>query len=76
MRSQSNISLKANNDKALSVTDPVTDNFAKGNNVTDVTDREKCDGTQKPKVTLRPAPVLDCDNVTDKTPQAQKCMRI
>lgn len=74
--SQRNISLEANNDKALSVTDHVTDNFVKGNNVTNVTDREKCDGTQKQKVTPRSAPVLDCDGVTDKTPLPEKCMRI
>ena len=74
--SQRNISSKANADNGLSVTDNVTDNFAKGNNVTNVTDREKCDGTQNQKVTLKPAPALDCDDVTDKTPLPKNCVRI
>jgi putative DNA primase/helicase len=33
-----------------------------------VTDKTKCDGTQKLSVTPEPAPVKACDGVTDKTP--------
>lgn len=74
--SQSNIFLKANTRNGLSVTDHVTDEIAKGNNVTNVTDREKCDGTQNKKVTRKSASILDCDVVTDKTPLQGKCVRI
>lgn len=74
--SQSNISLKANAGNGLSVTDDVTHKNAKGNKVTNVTDTEKCDGTQKQKVTPKPAPALDCDVVTDRTPPASKSIRI
>ncbi|AEJ01839.1 DNA primase-like protein [Nitrosomonas sp. Is79A3] len=74
--SQSNISLRANTNNNLRVTDGVTDEIAKGNKVTNVTDREKCDGAQNQKVTPKPAPALDCDVVTDKTPLTDKCVRI
>lgn len=74
--SQSNISLKANTSNSLSVTNDVTDEIAKGNKVTNVTDREKCDGTQNQKVTRKPAPALDCDVVTDKTALTDNCVRI
>ena len=39
-------------------------------------DREKCDGTKNQKVTRKPASILDCDVVTDKTPLQGKCVRI
>lgn len=74
--SQRNISLKDNASNDLRVTDDVTDEIAKGNNVTNVTDREKCDGTQNQKVTRKPLPVLDCDDVTDRTPLVNNCVRI
>ena len=71
--SQCNISLKLNADNTLSVTNDVTDDHAKSNIVTNVTN---CDETQKQKVTLKPLPVLDCDDVADKAPLIQKCVRI
>jgi putative DNA primase/helicase len=74
--SQSNISMKANTSNDFRVTDDVTDENAKGNNVTNVTDTEKCDGTLKRKVTPEPASIKDCDVVTDRTPLSDKCVRI
>jgi len=74
--SQSNISLKSNTRNDLSVTDDVTDENAKGNKVTNVTDREKCDGTQNQKVTRKTASDKGCDVVTDRTPPASKSIRI
>lgn len=76
LSSQSNISLKPNTSNDFRVTDDVTDENASGNKVTNVTDRERCDGTQNQKVTQKPSPVLGCDAVTDKTPLTEKCVRI
>jgi putative DNA primase/helicase len=104
--SQGNISLKANNDNGLRVSDSVTDENVKGNKVTNIPDSElfkyfsphplyelrqrysatknvmdnenvtDCYGNTKSKVTPKPAPVLDCDVVTDRTPLEGKGVRI
>jgi putative DNA primase/helicase len=66
--SQRNILLKPNNDAGFNVTDSVTCDGYKGNTEGNVTDRKVTSNT---KVTLEPAPALDCYRVTDKKPLSQ-----
>ncbi len=65
-----------NNHKALSVADDVADNSAKCNNETNVAHRKNVAATQNLSATPKSAPVLDCDNVADRTPLAKNCVRI
>ncbi len=60
--------LRVADEKCVTVTS-VT-NSEERNNVTD------CNTSKNESVTPKPAPVLDCNNVTDKTPLQGKCVRI
>jgi len=62
--------------KALSVADDVADTLPKCNNATNVAHRENVAATQNLSATPKPLPHKDCDNVADRTPLTQKCVRI
>lgn len=55
-----------------SVAGSVTGDFRKGNSVTTVTDKKNVAVTQNQNATLRPAPALGCDVVTDRTTPSQE----
>ncbi|MDP3280799.1 MAG: DUF3631 domain-containing protein [Nitrosomonas sp.] len=65
-----------NNRNDLSVAEDVADNLDKRHSSTNVADRINVAVTQKRNATLKPAPVLDCGGVADKTPPEKNVIRI
>jgi len=63
--------LRVTNEKCASVTSVTSvTNSDECNNVTE------CNTSKNESVTPKPAPALDCNTVTDKTPLTDKCVRI
>lgn len=73
---QRHISAESNTGNSLSVAAGVADEIEKRHNATNVADSKNVAATQNQSATPKPLSDMDCGGVADKTPLAQKCVRI